>query len=46
VFSVDICAYAVMHNHLHLLLHVDSEQVNNWSTDEGLKRWHQLFKGT
>ncbi|MFT6088088.1 MAG: REP element-mobilizing transposase RayT [Glaciecola sp.] len=46
VFCIDICAYAVMHNHLHIVLHVDSEQVKNWSTDEVLQRWHQLFKGT
>ncbi|WP_019028821.1 hypothetical protein [Colwellia piezophila] len=46
VFSIDICAHAVMHNHLHLVLHVDSEQVKSWSTAEILKRWHQLFKGT
>ena len=35
-----------MHNHLHIVLHVDSEQVKNWSTAEVLARWHQLFKGT
>ena len=46
VFTIDICAYAVMHNHLHIVLHVDSEQVKNWSTGEVLARWHQLFKGT
>ncbi|WP_019026560.1 hypothetical protein [Colwellia piezophila] len=46
VFAIDICAHAVMHNHLHIVLHVDSEQVKNWSTDEILQRWHQLFKGT
>ena len=46
VFSIGICAHAVMHNHLHLVLRVDSEQVKNWSTSEVLKRWHQLFKGT
>jgi len=27
VFAIDICTYAVMHNHLHLVLHVDCEQV-------------------
>jgi REP element-mobilizing transposase RayT len=43
---MDICAYAVMHNHLHIILHVDSEQAKNWSTVEVLTRWHQLFKGT
>ena len=46
VFSIDICAYAVMHNHLHLVLHVDTAQVDNWSTIELLSRWHQLYKGT
>ena len=46
VFAIDICAHAVMHNHLHIVLHVDSEQVKNWSTAEVLTRWHQLFKGT
>ncbi|MCJ8321145.1 MAG: transposase [Colwellia sp.] len=46
VFSIDICAHAVMHNHLHIVLHVDSEQVKNWTMDEVLQRWHQLFKGT
>ena len=46
VFAIDICAHAVMHNHLHIVLHVDSEQVKNWSTGEVLERWHQLFKGT
>ncbi len=46
VFAIDICAHAVMHNHLHLVLHVDVEKVKTWSTAEILKRWHQLFKGT
>jgi len=46
VFAIDICAHAVMHNHLHLVLHVDSEQVKNWSTADILQRWHQLFKRT
>jgi REP element-mobilizing transposase RayT len=46
VFAIDICAHAIMHNHLHLVLHVDVEQIKTWSTAEILERWHQLFKGT
>jgi REP element-mobilizing transposase RayT len=46
VFAIDICAHAVMHNHLHIVLHVDSEQAKKWSTAEVLQRWHQLFNGT
>ncbi len=46
VFAIDICAHAVMHNHLHIVLHVDFEQVKNWTTTDVLERWHRLFKGT
>ena len=31
VFAIDTCAHAVMHNHLHIVLHVDTEQVKNWT---------------
>ncbi|GAB3483952.1 transposase [Marinomonas epiphytica] len=46
VFSIDICAYAVMSNHLHLVLHINLQKVNAWSTMEVLRRWHKLHKGT
>ena len=46
MFAIDIYAHAVMHNQLYLVLHVDSEQVKTWITDDVLTRWHQLFKGT
>ena len=46
VFAIDICAHAIMHNHLHLVLHVDSKQIKQWTTEDILQRWHQLFKGT
>ena len=46
VFAIDICAYAVMSNHTHMVLYVDVAQANVWTTDEVITRWHQLFKGT
>ena len=46
VFAIDICAYAVMHNHFHIVLYVDAKQAEAWSIDEVLNRWHRLFKGT
>ena len=46
VFAIDVCAYAVMSNHTHLVLCVDVEQAKAWTMDEVLIRWHQLFKGT
>jgi REP element-mobilizing transposase RayT len=46
IFSMDICAYAVMSNHLHIVLRVDAEQARLWSDKEVLTQWHKGFKGT
>jgi hypothetical protein len=46
VFSIGICAYAVMNNHTHLVLRVDKDLADNWSTGEVERRWHQLYQGT
>jgi len=43
VFAIDICAYAVMSNHYHLVLHVDVERSKNWSEAEIALRWGSLF---
>ncbi len=44
VFAIDVCAYAVMSNHYHLVLHLNSSK--DWSNREVALRWHQLFSGT
>lgn len=46
VFAIDICAYAVMSNHTHVVLCVDKESADNWSMPEVIRRWHQLYQGT
>ncbi|GHB70513.1 transposase [Psychrosphaera saromensis] len=46
VFAIDVCAFSVMSNHTHIVLFVDEETNNAWTTDEVLTRWHKLFKGT
>jgi len=46
VFAIDVCAYAVMSNHTHMVLFVNEQQARLWSMDEVLNRWHKLFKGT
>ncbi|MDH5572094.1 MAG: transposase [Gammaproteobacteria bacterium] len=46
IFACDICAYAVMSNHYHIVLHVNTDKADNWSMDETITRWHQLFTGT
>jgi REP element-mobilizing transposase RayT len=45
LFAIDICAYAVMSNHFHLVLKMSPEQFNNLSDDQIMDRWCTLFKG-
>ena len=46
VFAIDICAFAVMSNHVHLVLHVDVDKAHGWSDKQVLALWHTLYKGT
>ena len=43
---MDVCAYAVMSNHYHVVLHVDAAQAAGWELREVVERWHQLCKGS
>ena len=43
IFSIDICAYAVMSNHYHVVLHVDADAATTWSEREVIERWTTLF---
>ena len=45
IFAIDICAYAVMSNHYHVVLHINTEQAEGWSEKEVATRWRALFKG-
>lgn len=45
VFSIDIAAFAVLSNHLHLVLRVDDQRARKWSEKEVAKRWTTLFRG-
>jgi REP element-mobilizing transposase RayT len=45
LFAIDVCAYAVMSNHYHLVLKMCPEQLDDLSIDEVINRWCSLFKG-
>ena len=45
-FSIGIAAYAVMSNHLHVVLKIDANQALAWSNVEVVDQWHKIFKGT
>ena len=46
VFAIDIAAYAIMSNHYHVILHINSNRAKGWSDYDVVERWHQLFNGT
>jgi len=45
VFAIDVCTYAVMSNHFHLVLAVDQTRALAWSDVEVARRWMKLFGG-
>jgi REP element-mobilizing transposase RayT len=44
VFAIELIAYAVMHNHYHVILCVDPDQAARWDGREVRRRWGCLFK--
>ena len=40
IFTIDLCAYAIMHNHYHLVLKVNSN--NQWTDQQVLYQWAEL----
>jgi REP element-mobilizing transposase RayT len=46
VFAIGICAYAVMSNHVHLVLCVNKDKAMSWSDKQVVGRWHRLHRGT
>lgn len=45
VYALDICAYAVMSNHYHIVLHVNAAKAKAWTDTEVIRRWHTLYAG-
>jgi hypothetical protein len=43
IFSIDCAGFAVMDNHIHLLLRLDSQRMEAWSAEEVARRWATLF---
>ncbi len=45
VFAIDICAYAVMSNHYHLVVKISPEQIEALDDQTVVQRWLTVFKG-
>lgn len=42
-FGIDVCGFAVLSNHLHLVLRTRPELAAAWSDEEVIRRWRRLF---
>jgi len=45
VFAIDLCAYAIMNNHYHIVVRINPEQLDEWTDEEVARRWMQIFSG-
>jgi REP element-mobilizing transposase RayT len=45
IFALDICAYAVMSNHYHIVVKLCPDEVEQWSDTDIVERWTSLYKG-
>jgi REP element-mobilizing transposase RayT len=43
VFAIEIAGYAVMDNHLHVLVRLCPEVASSWTDEEVVRRWAVLF---
>ena len=44
-FCIDVCAYAIMSNHYHLVLFIDKPTVEALTKLEVIDRWRKLYSG-
>jgi len=42
-FAIAVCGYAVMDNHLHVLLRLDPHRAESWTDEEVVRRWLAVY---
>jgi len=45
VFCIDICAYAIMSNHYHLVLYINKQAVDELTDIQVIERWRKIYTG-
>jgi REP element-mobilizing transposase RayT len=44
IFAIDVCAYAILSNHFHLVPHVDADKAKGWTDQQIIEQWTRLYK--
>ena len=42
-FAVSVCGFAILDNHLHVLVRLDGDVANDWSAEEVVRRWIRVY---
>ncbi len=42
-FSMSVCGFSVMDNHLHVLVRLDPDGVKGWSNEDVVRRWITIY---
>ena len=45
VFCIDVCSYAIMSNHYHLVLYINKAEVDSLTDQEVIERWRKIYTG-
>ena len=43
VFTVELCSFAVLSNHYHLVIRLTTDQAESWTNDEVMSRWEKVY---
>jgi len=43
IFAIEVCGYAVLDSHLHVLLRLEPQRAAEWSDQEVVRRWRRLY---
>jgi len=42
IFAIDVCGFAILDDHLHVLLRLDLANAKAWTTEDVVRRWIEL----